>query len=436
MIASVRSFVGWAWTAVVMAQTRAIAWSGRMSLRTQGPKERSDLGVVARLLSSPRMYRAGALVVILAAGCGRLGFDELEPPPLSVELRVVAGVTSFDVEVCTTRSARLRYAVARTPWPADWDVAYLDAQIAAPADLVATSDDVADGSGCRVATYRTTEIEIPLNVYLVADVDETSELAQHERATALAPMFEPFALPATGGHTQRYWRHRPERFYRDVTAPLPVLIALAGQGEEGDDTGTNFDLMKERGLQEPFTDRLASVIDLPFLVIAPQCNNNRTGCFGWPGHEAFIDEVVEHARTEQVIDEQRVYVTGLSTGGEGAFRYAIHAHRRPQGDPGVVVAALVPIASTNVDDAFYAANLCSIAPAPVWAFHNSDDPTQPVTNSRTFVSRVNGCSPTVPAQLAEGTGGHNAWRTAYNDTHGFSNQGFSSIYSWLLAQSR
>jgi len=61
----------------------------------------------------------GALASLVA--CGRLGFDELGSASLTSELRVVAGATSIDAEVCASRPPRIRTAVSTTPWPVNWD---------------------------------------------------------------------------------------------------------------------------------------------------------------------------------------------------------------------------------------------------------------------------------------------------------------------------
>jgi len=379
------------------------------------------------------VHAACVSALLVLASCGRYGFDEVTS---TSELRFVAGVTSLDVEQCSSRAARLVHVVSSVKWPEDWDRGYLDAQMEDGSSILASDErDLARG-GCNVVTHARLPAEpAALHLYAIAELASSDEVIQHAAEVTMQPMLEPVSIAVAGGHTQRYWLHRPEAHYRDPSAPMPVLVFLAGAGEDGDDAGANFDAMANRGLLGALTQRSAAVVDQPFLVIAPQCNVDRAGCWGWIAHGTFIDEVLAHVRTTYTFDDARVYVTGLSTGGEGATRYAIHSRTRVEGPE---VAAAVPIASTYTDGTWYANNLCTLSPVPVWAFHNSDDPTQPVNNSRTVVADLGACAtpPAVAPQLDEGTGGHNAWSSVYNGTHPFSNGGESSVYAWLLAHSR
>ncbi|MDX2092632.1 MAG: hypothetical protein SFX73_32505 [Kofleriaceae bacterium] len=393
-----------------------------------------------------RRFWLGGLLAL--ASCGRFEFDsapprdggstvdddapDAPPPALTSTLRLVAGVTSVDVEVCTSRSARIVHVVTTEAWPPAWDRAYLEQQIADGSTILATDEREQATGGCATITHKGfTQDRLALNVYAVADVASTGERDQQTAAGALQPMLEQVSYDIAG-HTQRYWIHKPESYYRDPAAPLPVLLFLAGSGEDGNDAGVNFTLMPNRGLLSSFTQRRAAVVELPFLVVAPQCNTDRATCWGWIGQMANLDEVLAHVRPSYTFVDERIYVTGLSTGGEGAWRYAIYSRARPGGP---AMAAAVPIAATYTDATWYNNNLCTMSPVPVWAFHNSDDPTQPVTNSRTLVSQLAACptSPTVAPQLDEGTGGHNAWSNVYNGTHAFTNDGESSVYAWLLS---
>lgn len=345
-----------------------------------------------------------------------------------MELDVAAvGATSIDLEVCTNRSARVRTIVSPDPWPADWDATYFESQ---PGVIEAELTS----AGCTAMTHEVTLPEAELHAYAISDVASTREQSQREAIATLRPMLTAVVMSVAAGHTQRYWLHYPESYYRDPTAPLPVLVFMAGQGENGDDAGTGFMTLLNRGMLAPFEQRRDSVVGLPFLVIAPQCNTNRGSC--WVGQEANVDEVIEHARQSATFDDDRIYITGLSTGGEGAIRFAMHSRTRPAGTPGVEIAAIVPISSTQSSLAYYMANICDIADVPMWAFHNSDDTTQLPINSERYVMLLNACPPRALAQLDQGMGGHNAWSRVYNDTHTFSNGGMTSMYTWLLAYTR
>lgn len=380
-------------------------------------------------------------MLLVLASCGRFDFDDVpradgaaaaDDAPLTTTLRLVTGVTSLDVELCTSRSAHLVHVVTTDAWPANWDRAYLEAQLADGSTILASDEREQASEGCATITHAGfTQDQLALHVYAIADVASTGELEQQATDGALQPMLEAVSYDVAG-HTQRYYIHKPEAHYRNPSAPMPVLVFFAGSGEDGNDAGTNFDIMPNRGLLAAFTQRRASVVDLPFLVVAPQCNADRASCWGWTPQMANVDEVLANVRATYAFDDDRMYVTGLSTGGEGAWRYAIHSRAR-QGGP--AMAAALPIAATYTDANWYANNLCTMSPVPVWAFHNSDDPTQPVTNSRALVSALAACptAPVIAPQLDEGTGGHNAWSAVYNGTHSFANGGERSAFAWLLS---
>lgn len=369
-----------------------------------------------------------AAVLALLTACGRVDFDG-DPEDLALEVRVVTGASSIDVEECTTHFGHVAHAVSTIEWPADWDRAYFEAQLAAaPPELVGVAETDHPRGTCSTTTHHF-DAQLSLYVYSIAYTED--ELAAATTTTTLAPMLEPNMF-AAGANTQRYYVHHPEGWYRDPSAPMPMLIFLAGAGEEGDDAGTNFDVMANRGLLQTYTRFRSAVVDRPFLVVAPQCNSARGECFGWVGQMANIDDVVARVLASEPVDPARIYLTGLSTGGEGVYRYAVYAEQRA----GAKIAAAVPASSTLSSQGWVDANLCAMAAIPVWAFHNSDDPTQSVTNSRTYVATLAACPATVSPQLDEGTGGHNAWVAAYADTHSFVNAGEHSIYDWMLRFTR
>src|SRR5690606_7083220 len=130
------------------------------------------------------------------------------------------------------------------------------------------------------------------------------------------------------------------------------------------------------------------------LIVSPQCNTQRGNCNGWKGQMGILDEVMAHVDEDHTRDLARFYVMGLSTGGEGAYRYAAHAP--------TTIAAMVPMANCNSDDVWLTANACAMSAVPTWAFHNVGDSTQPVANTERLVSLINGCAPPEPAVGSEG----------------------------------
>lgn len=376
--------------------------------------------------------RAVAVWIVFACACGRLGFDDLppedgEPTALQLDVGLVAGVTSLDVELCVTRAAEVRHAVSSVPWPAGWDAAYFDATLEAggPEVLASSQGPI---TSCTLVTYPIAGEQTEVYVYAVADDAAETDLA--EAADQLEPTVRLMTFDVNG-HPQRYFVSFPESYYRDPSAPLPTLMFLHGAGEDGDDTGSNIDLLLTRStLLRERLQRTPSLDDHPFLLIAPQCNRDIGACWAWSGQMTTLDLIHDDLADLGIpMDPRRRYLTGLSTGGEGVWNYAAHAPDR--------VAAIVPMASTFAGNASWAPRMCALANVAVWAFHNMDDPSQSVTNSIGLVD-LHGTTCAAPSSnLSIGPGAtHNIWTSVYTDAHGFTFEGKSSIFDWLLLHTR
>ncbi|NMB81308.1 MAG: phospholipase, partial [Ignavibacteria bacterium] len=102
---------------------------------------------------------------------------------------------------------------------------------------------------------------------------------------------------------------------------FPLLLFLHGAGERGDDLS----LVKKLGPPK----MIAEGKEFPFVVVSPQCPVNKR----WDTKVliALIDEIVAKYK----IDEDRIYVTGLSMGGNGTWRLATEIPDR--------LAAVIPI---------------------------------------------------------------------------------------------
>ena len=210
-------------------------------------------------------------------------------------------------------------------------------------------------------------------------------------------------FPDETGHPRGYVVFVPHG-YRTGSKP-PVLLFLNGLGENGEDgisIGNNFGLQIWE-MQESF----------PFLAVAPQCRTNGNWIIGspdvtWALH--VLDAVIE----EFDADEDRVYLTGISPGGNGVWSVGSTYPER--------FAALVPQCGGEAGDLKRLAN----ARMPVWNFYNDRDSVGLVMSNRS--SRLEliklGLSPLVSEFQADG---HDCWNRAYRT---------SAMYGWLLEQRR
>ncbi|WKV12902.1 PKD domain-containing protein [Marivirga harenae] len=213
-----------------------------------------------------------------------------------------------------------------------------------------------------------------------------------------------------------YYEYLPAD-YNSNTDDYPIMIFFHGLGERGNNEG---DLTKVAKNGPPL--HVKNGHDFPFILISPQL---KTNLGNWPPN--YMDEVVEHVLNDGLrIDLNRIYVTGLSLGGGGAWFYA---HSFPE-----KIAAVAPVCGSrnNLNKA------CNIAAEniPVWAFHGDADGVVPLNRTTLMIDALNECTPAInPAPLLtvyEGIG-HNSWSRAYRTDNSLHTP---NIYEWFMQQSR
>jgi poly(3-hydroxybutyrate) depolymerase len=380
------------------------------------------------------------MIAALAAGCGRIGFEHGQAP----DARLVTGASTADLELCLGPAS---YWITTAPVADGWRADTLADRIAAlPPGAVLHHGHVDSDEWCTtIAGLPIGPEQIAIHAYAVTD-------AQSDVAEAEATMQPTWTRELTPGGVT-VWVHRPEAMYRDPSVSAPALVFFHGWGHSTNvnANGAGVDTMpRDSGFLELFGQdirganppRTPSLVDLPFLVLAPNCVEGGTlgtaalNCWGWASSDAIYDETIGYARGRFPIDAHRVYATGLSTGGEGAVRIAI---TRPS-----QIAAVVAIASTLTNSQWFADRMCSAAKVPVWAFHSSHDVDQTTyMNSQAMVDWMNRCSPGPSERAQVDLGdwsfqgqGHAGWYEVYGDTHGKTHGAFTSIYPWLLAHAR
>ena len=125
--------------------------------------------------------------------------------------------------------------------------------------------------------------------------------------------------------------------------------------------------------------------------------------------------ILAEVRKNYKVDANRIYLTGLSMGGGGAWSLAV---ANPD-----LWAAVVPICGAG---GAKAADMEKIKDLPCWVFHGDADPTVKVTVSRDLVAALKKAGSSVKYDEFPGVG-HNSWDRAYAK---------DELYTWLLAQSK
>ncbi len=218
------------------------------------------------------------------------------------------------------------------------------------------------------------------------------------------------------GTTHRYQVYVPSSY--EPGTRWPVILSLHGAGERG----TDGLIQTEVGLGSAIR-RFPS--RYPAIVVFPQAPTD-TAWTGLPGRVAMA--ALDRTMKEFSTDPARVYLTGLSMGGNGAWSLA-YAH--PERFAAAVVICGFIAGGTRfpsflpADTADPAALLASrVSKLPIWVYHGDADNVVPVAGAREIVERLRQTGSTVKYTELPGVG-HNSWDAAYRS---------AEVAAWLFAQ--
>jgi predicted peptidase len=220
--------------------------------------------------------------------------------------------------------------------------------------------------------------------------------------TGSAFVAESFASEVTLKLGYKFLLTLPEGYEAAGTKKWPLLVFLHGAGERG----SNLELLKKHGPPK----LIGAGQKFEAIVVSPQVP---AGEFWNPhGVKALVDLIKKQHR----VDDERVYLTGISMGGFGTFDTIVQY-------PGVFAAA-IPIcggAGINV------LKFDTIRDLPVWIFHGAKDTTVPVSFSEmasAFFKRIK--APNVKLTVYP-EAGHDSWTQTYDNPE---------VWTWLFAQTR
>lgn len=182
---------------------------------------------------------------------------------------------------------------------------------------------------------------------------------------------------------------------------LPLIIQLHGAGERGRGE-EDLEKVDIHGFSKYLKDAWHNCI-----VIMPQCPIDTF----WAARVESIIEFIEQLKKEYNVDEDRVYLTGLSMGGYGTWYTSM---ARPD-----LFAAIAPVCGGGM------AWNAGVLKMPVWAFHGVEDPTVSVTQSDEMVDKLKELNADVKYTRLDGVG-HNVWEYAYN----------KELIEWFLSKKR
>lgn len=181
---------------------------------------------------------------------------------------------------------------------------------------------------------------------------------------------------------------------------LPLILFLHGAGERGND----LELIKKHGIPKVVETRE----NFPFITVSPQCPRNSWWTAETEALNALLDEVVAN----YPVDEDRIYLTGLSMGGFGTWTLAAAHPER--------FAAIAPICGGG--DPSQADRLKEI---PAWVFHGARDEIGPHRASEEMVEALRAAGGNVRFTLYPDAG-HDSWTVTYENPE---------LYTWFLSHS-
>jgi predicted peptidase len=199
--------------------------------------------------------------------------------------------------------------------------------------------------------------------------------------------------------TLKYLVYLPADY--DKQDKWPLILFLHGAGERGD----NLELIKRHGPPK----LIAHGKQFPFIVVSPQCPKDHWWNYELLTLSALLDEIVAKYK----VDQDRVYLTGMSMGGFGTWALAGYTPHR--------FAAIIPICGggepllTRV-----------FKHTPVWAFHGGKDPIVPVKRSKELIDALQKSDDEAKLTIYP-EAQHDSWTVTYDNPE---------IYEWLLKHKR
>jgi predicted peptidase len=181
----------------------------------------------------------------------------------------------------------------------------------------------------------------------------------------------------------------------------PLVVFLHGAGERGDD----LNLVKKHGPPKLIEEGKA----FPFIVVSPQCAKDNS----WQWQLRELKALVDDVTAKYKVDQDRIYLTGLSMGGFGTWALAAYEPDR--------FAAIVPICGGG--EVISTRRLVRL---PVWAFHGAKDPIVPLKRSEEMVDALTKAKGNVKFTVYPDAS-HDSWTATYDNPE---------VYEWLLAQKR
>ncbi|MBN1488195.1 MAG: prolyl oligopeptidase family serine peptidase [Anaerolineae bacterium] len=204
----------------------------------------------------------------------------------------------------------------------------------------------------------------------------------------------------------KYWLFLPQGYDQEQQKNWPLILYLHGIGSRGDD----LEMLKKNGIPKI----VQTYEDFPFIAIAPLCPMYTR----WSNHIEILGALLDGIADKYKVDEDRVYVTGLSMGGFGTWHMALaYPHR---------FAAIAPICGGGKKYLGFPERTCEFRHLPIWVFHGTQDKIVPIEESVCMVEALKACDGKVRFTVYP-NGTHDVWTETYDNPE---------LYTWFLQHQR
>jgi predicted peptidase len=153
-----------------------------------------------------------------------------------------------------------------------------------------------------------------------------------------------------------------------------------------------------------------------FIVIAPQCPPFEV----WDEHALL--RLLNSVSAEYNVDEKRVYLTGLSMGGFGAWALGLRHPTRFAALAAVCGGGRLSDLQTGVPT-----HIAALRSMGIWAFHGAHDRVVPLEESQRMVDALHQAGMTHVKFTVYPEAEHNAWTATYANPE---------LYAWMLRHHR
>ncbi len=193
-----------------------------------------------------------------------------------------------------------------------------------------------------------------------------------------------------------FWVNLPKNYSSSQKTPL--LFFLHGRSL----SGTDLNRVKRYGVLKA----IEKGREIPAIVVAPQLASG-------PWQAKKLLEILNYIKQNYNIEEQKIYVCGMSLGGYGTLEFAGKF-------PEKITAAVAICGGGVLSDA------CNLSKIPLWILHGDNDKAVPISESKKMVEAIKNCNSKADVTFTTIAGG----------THGSVEQIFheNDIYDWLFKQ--